>query len=264
MTMRSAIATIHRFQLPLVRIGSTILIAFLAARLGYVWAQRDSYLNVPLDIVDIRDGGWMPTAGLIAGWVYALAFTKLPVRFRKPLMVAIGTTGILWMAGFAAIALSSKSDARFTAAVPRSVMDGATLLAEFNGKPTIVNLWASWCPPCLHEMPLLLRVQASHPDLNVVFLNQGESAARIQGFLASRALPLRNVLLDPASEIGREIDKRDLANTLFFDADGHPVDQDALPRTLFFDAKGQLVDVHLGELSPDTLNRRLQSLAVTE
>jgi thiol-disulfide isomerase/thioredoxin len=261
MMMRSAIATIRRFQPPLAQIGSAILIAFLAARLAYVWAQRDSYLNVPLDIVDIRDGGWVPAAGLIAGWGYALVFAKVPLGFRKPLVAVIGITGFLWMAGFATIVLSPGNDDRFTAAVPRGVKDGAALLAEFNGKPTVVNLWASWCPPCLHEMPLLLRVQAGHPELNVVFLNQGESAARTQGFLASRALPLRNVLLDPTSEIGREIDKRDLANTLFFGADGHPVDQDALPRTLFFDAKGRLVDVHLGELSPDVLTQRLQRLS---
>ena len=54
----------------------------------------------------------------------------------------------------------------------------------------------------LREMPLLQQAQRDHPGVNFVFLNQGESAERVNQYLARHGLALRNVLLDPKGEMG--------------------------------------------------------------
>ncbi len=112
-------------------------------------------------------------------------------------------------------------------------------LTSFKGKPTVVNLWATWCPPCVREMPMLQQAQASLPDVNFVFLNQGEPADRVGAWLQARDLQLRNMLIDETR-----------AGVAAFR-------QSALPMTLFFDAEGQLVSTRIGELSAATLAERL-------
>jgi thiol-disulfide isomerase/thioredoxin len=115
-------------------------------------------------------------------------------------------------------------------------------LSDFKGKPVIVNLWATWCPPCQRELPLLQRAQREHPDIEFVFLNEGEAGALVAAFLATRGLALRNVLLDLKGQAGAEYGGG------------------ALPTTLLFDAQGTLVGTHVGELSAQALAESLESL----
>lgn len=117
-------------------------------------------------------------------------------------------------------------------------------LSSYVGKPTVINLWATWCPPCRREMPVFERVQNEHPEVNIVFLNQGEAPAKIQQFLTGNKLSLRNVLLDSTGEVARSLGHR------------------GLPTTLFFNAAGHLVDVRVGEFSYPTLNQRIKALKV--
>ena len=116
-------------------------------------------------------------------------------------------------------------------------------LVEFKGKPTVVNLWATWCPPCVREMPMLHQAQVDHPDVNFVFLNQGESADKVGVWLQTRKLLMRNVLMDVDRKAGAAFKHR------------------ALPTTLFFDPMGRLVSTRIGELSAATLSKRLRGLA---
>ncbi|MGE8681324.1 MAG: TlpA family protein disulfide reductase, partial [Achromobacter marplatensis] len=122
-------------------------------------------------------------------------------------------------------------------------IDGApAALSAFHGKPTVINLWASWCPPCRREMPAFAKAQAANPDVNFVFLNQGEAPPDVAQFLAQHAPALRNVLLDPAGEASRKLSNR------------------GLPATLFLDAQGRLVDLRVGELSTASLAQRLEAI----
>ena len=106
-----------------------------------------------------------------------------------------------------------------------------------------LNLWASWCPPCLREMPLLQDAQQQRSDVRFIFANQGEDEVAVRDFFRKQPLRLQHVLLDPAGALGREYGSV------------------ALPTTLFFDADGRLSSVHLGELSAATLASKLQALA---
>ncbi len=70
-------------------------------------------------------------------------------------------------------------------------------LTDFKGKVVLVNFWATWCAPCIEEMPSLQRMQdrLALAGFEVLAVNYQESQARINGFLKKRPLSL-TILLD--------------------------------------------------------------------
>lgn len=220
----------------------TLLVGLAVARLAFVLQFHDAYLKAPLSILDIRDGGWHAASGLGAALAYAGVVLARRAALRKPLLAVLGTAAGAWLAATGLLPAGGSEDVRMPQ-LALAATDGTTVrLASFEGRPTVVNLWATWCPPCQREMPVLQAAQASRPDINFVFLNQGESLQQVAAYLAKSGLKLRHVLLDARGEAGVAL--------------GHS----ALPTTLFFDPTGRLVDTRVGELSEASLAERLANL----
>lgn len=220
-----------------------LLLGLVAARLAFVWEWRTAYLGAPWSVLDLRDGGWEPVAGLAAALLYGLSRVTREAALRKPVVRATLATLAVWGAGQLALLAWPGEAPQPMPTLTLSSLDGQPLpLARFAGKPTVLNLWATWCPPCRREMPLLQQAQAAHPEIDFVFINQGESAAAVQRYLQAERLPLRNVALDAAQTTGAA-----------FDLQG-------LPTTLFFDAQGRRVSTRTGALSEATLAQALQRL----
>jgi thiol-disulfide isomerase/thioredoxin len=217
----------------------------VAARFAFVARFHQAYLDAPLSALDLRDGGWAPLAGVVAATAVLLVAAVRHRAMRGPLAVAVGTAGLIWAMGAAALATMPEHDGELPALTLQGLDGQDVALASFRGKPTIVNLWATWCPPCRRELPVMQRAQAEHPEVNFVFLNQGESGTRVRSFLAAQGLPLRNVLLDLHGQAGAQLTSR------------------ALPTTLFFDARGQLVATRVGELSAASLSQRLAAASTS-
>lgn len=220
----------------------TLLVGLVVARLAFVWEFRSAYLAAPLDMFDIRDGGWSPTAGFAGAWLFALSRRGQPPAAKKALRTALLTGTIVWAVGAAVLSVRPDTGQQLPALSLTSLEGQTTNLGEFKGKPTVVNLWATWCPPCVREMPVLHQAQIDRPGVNFVFLNQGEPADKVRAWLQARKLPLRHVLMDADRQAAAAFK------------------QSALPTTLFFDAEGRLVSTRIGELSAATLNERLQRL----
>lgn len=215
--------------------------AIVAARVAFAWAYWSHYAAEPWRLIDIRDGGFKPLAGLVAALVIGGALALRDAAKRRAIAAGVGSGVVLWVlaTGLASLAAPSQP----LPAITLVDLDGRPVpLTSFAGKPAVVNLWASWCPPCRREMPALMRAQQAHPDVAFVFVNQGESAATIRQYLQAEGLQLANVVLDPGGELPR--------------ATGSA----GLPTTLFFDAKGALVDQRVGELSSATLAQRLAGM----
>jgi thiol-disulfide isomerase/thioredoxin len=217
-----------------------LLLGVLAARLAFVYEYRSLYFASPLTILDIRDGGWNPGIGLIAGWLFALYRLKREPALGRPLRWALLTGTLLFIGGTAALALRGPAGETLPALNLASLEGQPVALSRFAGRPLVVNLWATWCPPCVREMPVLQHAQAARPDVHFVFLNQGEEPAAVQRWLQQRGLVLRNVL----------VDERRQASAAF--------KQQGYPTTLFFDAQGRLVGRRIGELSAATLDEQLR------
>lgn len=217
----------------------TLLVGLLVARLAFVWEFRSAYMVAPLSMFDIRDGGWNATAGFIGAWLFALSLYGRHPALRKPMQAALLTGSVVWLVGSIGLSLRPDTGQEMPALAFTSLTGHTVKLAEFKGKPTVVNLWATWCPPCVREMPVLQKAQDDQPGVNFVFLNQGESTDKVSAWLQARSLALGNVLLDPTRSAGATFK------------------QSALPMTLFFDARGRWISTRIGELSSATLAERL-------
>ncbi|WP_238925967.1 TlpA family protein disulfide reductase [Achromobacter xylosoxidans] len=223
-----------------------LLLGLLVARLAFVWQYRDHFLQDPIKILDLRDGGWTGPAGLAAALLYG-AYAVLRDRApRRAVLAAMALGTAVWLGGGRLLAPSAQPQPQL-AALSLQQLDGKpATLAAFQGKPTVVNLWASWCPPCRREMPAFEQAQAANPDIHFVFLNQGEAASTVRQYLDEHAPSLANALLDPAGDASRQMSNR------------------GLPATLFLDAQGRLVDLRVGELSSATLAQRLEAVRAAD
>ena len=94
-------------------------------------------------------------------------------------------------------------------------------LSDFRGKVVLVNLWATWCPPCLAEMPVLAEAVRDHASqgLVVLALNQGESRRVVSRFVGGWGLALV-VGLDPHEEAMRLLRTTALPSSFLVDAQG--------------------------------------------
>jgi thiol-disulfide isomerase/thioredoxin len=137
--------------------------------------------------------GWVCAALLCAAPVHAQSYELAPWPVGKavPAFDGVDLTGKVWH------------------------------LADLRGKAVLINFWASWCPPCLAEMPSLATLaQVVGPEqLVVLTVNFKESAATAQRFVARTALTLP-VLRDPDGLIARQWGANVFPTTVLLDAQG--------------------------------------------
>lgn len=218
-----------------------LIAAVLAARIAFVAVWFDTYRSAPWSMLDIRDGGFMPWAGVAAALLLALWRGWRRAALRKPLALGLAAGALVW-GGMVGAILMMEDTALPTAPLTTLAGEPANLAKLAAGKPMVVNLWATWCPPCRREMPLLAAAQKQEPGVRFVFANQGEDGKTAQRYLTDARLDLDNVLLDPGAAMGREVGSM------------------GLPTTLFYDADGRLIDTHLGQLSAASLASKLNRL----
>ena len=96
-------------------------------------------------------------------------------------------------------------------------------LADFYGKIVLVNLWATWCAPCRHEMPSLDRLQGllSSEDFTVLALSQDRKGIEVViEFLEDTGVSHLGVYIDPTARSARKLGIIGLPTTLLLDRDG--------------------------------------------
>jgi peroxiredoxin len=116
-------------------------------------------------------------------------------------------------------------------------------LAQWRGRPLVVNFWATWCPPCVEEMPDLQQVRDAYRGRGVEVIGIGiDSAAKISDFRNRHRLTLPLLV---AGVGGSDLNRR-LGNS-----------GGALPYTVLIGADGRLLQRHLGQVKPAQLRRWL-------
>ncbi|MBP0483190.1 TlpA disulfide reductase family protein [Sagittula salina] len=227
------------------RWGWLLLVSWIvAARLGSVLVNRAVFAVDPLSALAVWQGGFEPIAGFVGvGLVGLAALLKRPEMLR-PLALAV----VMAFSAHTAAGWIFPTEAQGSLPqVALTDLGGAPVrLAETGERPVVVNLWASWCPPCRREMPMMMELAEAQDDVVLRFANQGETAAAVGRYLDQEALSGEHVVLDQTQLLMEHFGLL------------------GLPSTLFFDAEGNLAAAHTGEISRAELINRMQALQEPE
>lgn len=118
-------------------------------------------------------------------------------------------------------------------------------LRDYRGKPVVLNFWATWCPPCRAEMPLLQQYYTKHQgEYNMVAVNDAEPKEQVQAFIQQQGFTF-TVALDPQQSIVAKYRIQ------------------GFPTTFFIDAEGVIRYMHVGMLDEATLQAGLKSIGIT-
>ena len=105
--------------------------------------------------------------------------------------------------------------------------DGDFTLAKFKGTPVLVNLWASWCAPCIKELPtlqVLEAAQAQDGKLGVIAVSQDQAPqGSVEAFLAERDLGRFALYHDKDMKLTDALKVQVMPTTVLYDADGKEV-----------------------------------------
>jgi peroxiredoxin len=128
-----------------------------------------------------------------------------------------------------------------------STNEGETItLSDLRGKPVLINLWTSWCPPCKAEMPALERVYHDYKDDGL------------------EILAVNSTSQDNAADANAFVQDLGLTFTILFDKDGSVSKQyrlQALPTSIFINREGVIQEIVVGgPMSEALLRSRIKTL----
>jgi peroxiredoxin len=108
-------------------------------------------------------------------------------------------------------------------------------LKDYKGKRVLLNFWASWCKPCMQEMPLLNDIHMSLGDqVETLFINVGESKGTVSEYLKEHQFSFP-VTIDVTGKISKAFGIT------------------ALPSTFIINEDGEIAKIRLGEIEDYTL-----------
>ncbi len=217
------------------------LVALPTGRAVFIAIWFSAYQDNPWSIFDIRDGGIDIWSALIAACLMATWRIRQRPALLMPLFVGLFAGIGVWTV-FQATGWTGTPPLQFAPAISLVDMDGkpTQLPTHADGRAMVVNMWATWCPPCQREMPALARAQTLHSNVNFVFVNQGESLDIVRRYLRMVPFHLDHVLVDESNLMGKAMDST------------------ALPMTLIYGINGQLVYSHQGLISEAVLAMQLE------
>jgi len=226
--------------------GWVLLAVLLGARIGYALEHLETWPSLGsalLGIVDIRSGGWSWLWGLAGGG--AVAGILLRQQATALLIPALAAGAMALLPLGIQQGLSRPTQNQTGQALDQTVLmylePGQAQAGQVRWsdlpKPMLVNLWATWCPPCRAEMPLLAEYQQrGYP---IVLLNAGEDAGAIRAFLQETRLSAR----------------------IFMDSNLQQAFQvSGLPTTLLIGSDGQILARHMGPVNRAQLEQLLKQL----
>ena len=120
-----------------------------------------------------------------------------------------------------------------------------THLSDLRGKPVVINFWATWCGPCVREMPTLQKYQDKYPGLVILGMNVEEKAEDVKKFMDKMKLSYQ-VLLDEKGTVAA------MYKVMI------------MPTTYFVDESGVIVARHFGYMGEEQFEIYLGSLGIIE
>ncbi|WP_447894860.1 prolipoprotein diacylglyceryl transferase family protein [Vreelandella sp. GE22] len=220
-----------------------VLAWLVGARLSYVALNFSSFAGEPLEALKVWQPGYHPLGGFMAGLLWCGWYLRDNLKAMAKTMILFALASAIWLV---VIMVSAPQGSFAVAELPEVTLEDIDGNPRYlpdlidSGDRVIVNLWATWCPPCLREMPLLQEADARE-GISVVIVNQGEDLLPVVRYLDEQSLTFDNALRDPSQTLMAR-----------FEAPG-------LPTTLLFDSNGRTEDIHVGELTRAQLEQWLDN-----
>ncbi len=172
-------------------------------------------------------------AAIAAGAIYAVSnieAVKGALGLQSPPTEVTQSTGLSGphpLAQGLMLKLSFHETAKPAVATPFTDADGNEhTLAEYKGKYVLVNIWATWCPPCRQEMPSLDRLQKQKggDKFEVVTIATGRNTVpAINKFFASAGITSLPILLDPKQTLARNMGVLGLPVSVILNPEGQEI-----------------------------------------
>jgi len=135
----------------------------------------------------------------------------------------------------------------------------AMTLQDFRGKVVLLNLWATWCPPCREEMPTLDRLQArlGGPGFEVVAVSiDRDGLPAVQEFYLQTAIKQLRVYLDKSGEASANLGATGIPTTLLIDRESREIGRKIGPAEWDSPEVVTLIQGYLGAPAPDQPGER--------
>ena len=117
----------------------------------------------------------------------------------------------------------SKKGAAAPAATFSDASGKTVTIADFKGKPVLLNLWASWCAPCVKELPMLDGLNRSGRVRVLAVSQDSGPQPSVEAFLAKLNVPGLGAYHDPSMSLSGAIGAQVLPTSVLYDAQGHEV-----------------------------------------
>ena len=191
------------------------LVGLVAGRAGYVVEHGEAFAVEPWTAVAVWQGGFAITPGFVA----ALVTIVLMLGRQRATLGLAAALALLAAVHLVAVEMLAPPPRLLPAGPVIADMAGRPIpISSLRGRPVVINLWATWCPPCRREMPMMIDV-AARSAIPVLLVNQGEDTGHIRAWLAGEGLADAAIRIDPRGTLGQAIGAAGMPTTLFVDAD---------------------------------------------
>jgi thiol-disulfide isomerase/thioredoxin len=223
----------------------------VGARLVFVVVNFSAYRFTPWTILYFWQPGYMYLGGLLFGGACMLWQSSIYQSNERKTFLAVITASyllatIIFLSTIASLELLRPSGVPGKGDLAPDMqflkLDGDTVgLSDLKGRGIVLNFWATWCPPCRREMPMLDEFHKNYSDdgLSVIGLAVNEPAAQVRQVFDSMGLSYPVWVDAPGSLSGVN------HSQAVFNRYGGV----GLPMTIFIDRKGIIREVYVGELS---------------
>jgi len=234
----------------------------IGARLGFVLMTWSAFRAAPWTALYFWQPGYHLYSGLLIGAAFAIwRIWQRPVRERRSYIRALGggyavgailAVAVLGTMNMFTGAQTLRSGDRVPDFTLVNVSGDRVRFSDLTGQAVVLNFWATWCPPCRREMPLLDTIQKEYRSrgLSVVGVNVGEEPEVVRRFVESMGVEYSIWANAPNKQIG--FDSSQSIHRRFGGV--------GLPTTIFVDPRGIIRDQHLGELNRAILQTQAEEL----
>ncbi len=240
---------------------NAVWLGLFGARLGFVIANWGAYWRAPWTILYVWQGGFMPVMGVLVGaaFIFWRLQRRQPLSLSRYFQVLASGFGVATLL-FGLVYASTRVELDSSLLRAGDPMPDFTLsdlggnparFSSLAGRVVVLNFWATWCPPCRREMPLLDDIQKEYgPEgLTIIGVDLDEPPETVRAYVESVGVQYRIWLDDPSQNAP------DRTRELYTKIGGV-----GLPTTVFIGRDGVIQGSQVGELSRGVLQNRVEAL----